>query len=142
MPPRQGHARRGGPVSTSKPVGNRKVIHAICLVHGGCTGFTNLVVTKRVLRRSTRFPANGASLMSARIRPPRGFARPMARAGGDRIGRDNAVVGSVFRQAVRTVCGDQGGVVADPGETFPRQPVAWHRAPRPAMAPTTAFPMW
>jgi hypothetical protein len=47
MPPRQGHARWGGPVSTGKPVGNRKVIHATCLVHGGCIGFTNLVVTKR-----------------------------------------------------------------------------------------------
>jgi hypothetical protein len=35
-----------GPVSTGRPVSNRRVIHATCSVHGGSRGFTNLAVTR------------------------------------------------------------------------------------------------
>jgi hypothetical protein len=33
-------------VSTGRPVGNRRVIHATCLMHGGSRGFTNLAGTR------------------------------------------------------------------------------------------------
>jgi hypothetical protein len=35
------------PQSAHRPRRNRRVIHATCHTHGGCIGFTNLVVTKR-----------------------------------------------------------------------------------------------
>ncbi|MDQ3762469.1 MAG: hypothetical protein M3460_12560 [Actinomycetota bacterium] len=31
----------------AQPAGNRRVIPASCSVHGGCRGFTNLVVSQR-----------------------------------------------------------------------------------------------
>jgi hypothetical protein len=38
--------RWDGPVGTGSPVGNRRVIHATCSMHGGSRGFTNLAVTR------------------------------------------------------------------------------------------------
>jgi hypothetical protein len=35
------------PESEHRPHRNRRVIHATCSTHGGGTGFTNLVVSKR-----------------------------------------------------------------------------------------------
>ncbi|MDQ3765595.1 MAG: hypothetical protein M3460_30470 [Actinomycetota bacterium] len=31
----------------AQPPGNRRVLHATCSLHGGCRGFTNLVVSQR-----------------------------------------------------------------------------------------------
>ncbi len=33
-------------VSATKPIGNRRVIHATCTQHGGSRGFTTVVMTK------------------------------------------------------------------------------------------------